>query len=251
QNQHKFGLLKRTWEDFGGWAFWKIDTEFDLRNHIRNYDYQGSMAVPNPCNENDLHSVLPELFEAPWDRKRSPWEMLRIENFQYKGQQSTAFILRMDHALGDGFSISNFMETFLSCEFLIPKSKFNERKIGLLEKVGLLFRVPYDVAKNLETAFSAKGLLEIRPGEKGDIISVNPIVGVETIKIIKNHFKVNYAAVIYAAACGAIERALKMSGQDPPEWLKGGFIIPKRNHPGGICIHVFVKFKQKNTNFVL
>ncbi|CAG7784756.1 unnamed protein product [Allacma fusca] len=236
---YKFPLLHHTWTFFCGYAFWIEEDDFDIKNHIRDYDYEGELCIPSPCSEKEMRSVLAELFQMPYNRSRSPWEFLRVSNVNYNGKECTGIFLRMDHALGDGYSILEFLRTISGSNFSVPKFKMSEKKSTVLEKLGFLFKVPFDIAVNIKPALRTRGLPQLRPSLIGEeIVCISSVVNVETVNKIKNHFQVSYAAVLYAVVCGAIERAMTRSNQNVPDGLLGGVVVPVPNHPGGMCNHV-------------
>ncbi|CAG7721020.1 unnamed protein product [Allacma fusca] len=231
-----YKVFKNTWTNFMGWAFWKRDLDFDFRNHIRDYDYEGKLAIPNPCNEEDFRNVLGKIVQAPWDRERSPWEILRVPNFLYNGCKNSMIVIRVEHVLGDGYSILDTIKTITGSEFPVPKLSLLSKKLSFWDKIGKFLRTPYDLAENIlmivesKSKFVNQGRLETE-----EIVSIAPKVDVGLLKKIKNHFRVSYVSVTYAAIAGAIERALKEDGQKIPKTLITSIILPRPNHPGGMC----------------
>ncbi|CAG7833127.1 unnamed protein product [Allacma fusca] len=143
-------------------------------------------------------------------------------------------ILDAIHAIfAMGYSKDKALENFVVTGILDGHLSLQEIRDGAQK------RGPYDIAVNVKPALTTRGLRQLRPSLIGEeIVCVSPIVNVETVNKIKKHFQVSYAAVLYAAICGAIERAMTKSNQNVPKGLMGGVVVPVPNHPGGICNHV-------------
>ncbi|CAG7818742.1 unnamed protein product, partial [Allacma fusca] len=233
----KYKALKETFTSFLGWAFWRKDPNFDLAHHVRDYDYDDKNRIPSPCRESDITKLMGELLSVPWTGNRSPWEILLIHNYQEKGPLCTVLIFRLNHAIGDGYSWMEFMMGVTRSEFPVPKVKLGQRKLNIWARLGMLLKIPYDLAKNAVVTVGKTGVSHQRKFLTGELISVSPNLDVKIVKQIKNHFQVNYGTVICAAIFGAIERAFAASDLKVPEKLISLFIIPLPNHPGGMCVH--------------
>ncbi|CAG7720596.1 unnamed protein product [Allacma fusca] len=76
----EYDRYKWTWTFFFGYAFWKR-SNFKLEEHFREYDLKNGLSLPNPCWEKDLEHVLGSLCISKWDARRSPCEILIIQNY--------------------------------------------------------------------------------------------------------------------------------------------------------------------------
>ncbi|CAG7785158.1 unnamed protein product, partial [Allacma fusca] len=76
--------LKHHIKTFMGYNFYESDENFDIRNHIRVYDYDDDLYIPSPCNEDDLRKVVGGLLTKSWKPNQSPWEVLLVYNYHSK-----------------------------------------------------------------------------------------------------------------------------------------------------------------------
>ncbi|CAG7731252.1 unnamed protein product [Allacma fusca] len=236
--------LKRYWTLFLGYAFWKEDGSFSVKNHVRFYDYTGALALPLPyCDDAGMHQILGRLLRFPWRPNRSPWEMLLIPN--YKGEEKTALIFRLDHVLADGYSVVELMRHIMQNHWPLPKFKLARRQVKFLEKLGTILKIQYDIARKAVMFYGTKKIPSLkRSGDLEVVFSVTSEIPVDAFKSLKNHFGVNYAAVVNACIFGAIQRALEKAAQVVPNKFLTSVVIPKLNHPGGLCIHAGVTFTE-------
>ncbi|CAG7817281.1 unnamed protein product [Allacma fusca] len=109
KNELLFPEFKQYYSSWGGYLFWKNDDSFEMSNHIRKYEGKSSTV-----SYEELKEFCLELPRKPYTRKRSPWEVLVVNDFQhdeFPGEELSVLILRVHHGLGDGFSI---LESFTS-----------------------------------------------------------------------------------------------------------------------------------------
>ncbi|CAG7731149.1 unnamed protein product [Allacma fusca] len=59
-----FYRLREGWDYFLGYTFWRPDPNFDLNYYIRDYDYEGKLALPCPCYEEHLRRVCSDLTQV-------------------------------------------------------------------------------------------------------------------------------------------------------------------------------------------
>ncbi|CAG7653457.1 unnamed protein product [Allacma fusca] len=169
--------------------FWKEDLNFDLKNHVRYYDYTGALELPNAPSEMDLHNVLGKLIKLPWKKNQSPWEMLLIQN--YKGENYTGFVVRLNHVLADGLSIFEMFKLLSKSEWSIPVFKRTKIEISKWQRMGRALKTPYDLFSNLLLCY----------GE-----SKFPTKTMRFDQVVLSN-------------------------------LVTTIVLPKKNHPGGLCIH--------------
>ncbi|CAG7821769.1 unnamed protein product [Allacma fusca] len=89
-------------DSYFGVTFFRWDQTYDLRYHIRSYDYHGRLAVPNPCEAPNLKRILRRLIHKRWWRRHSPWELLVIPNFRLQSDPDnfkTVLVLRFHPSL--------------------------------------------------------------------------------------------------------------------------------------------------------
>ncbi|CAG7819531.1 unnamed protein product, partial [Allacma fusca] len=138
-----------------GFSFWTADKNFDIKNHVRKYDYKGILALPNPCTPADLNRVLSQLLRAPGDRSRSPWECLIVHNYlknpkSEPGKLHSILLGRFDRGPGGAYGLAEEMRLLMRTPFQFPKIKLGDtRRMPLWKKIKLCLRLPYDTAANL------------------------------------------------------------------------------------------------------
>ncbi|CAG7733696.1 unnamed protein product [Allacma fusca] len=116
--------------------------------------------------------------------------------------------------------------------FTVPELNYRRRVFTIWEKIGLVFKIPYDAVQVIWTVrnsckLSSENIEMDSPG----IFSVSPKIPVELVKFIKNRFQVSFAAVIYAIYIGALERALQGCGQQVPKSAAVSFVLPFISNP--------------------
>ena len=86
---------------------WITDSEFDVRNHLRH------ARVPEPGTKSQLCRMIGDVASEPIPRGGPPWELWFLEGFQ--GTKVVA-VLKMNHAMADGGTISELLEMLTSPE---------------------------------------------------------------------------------------------------------------------------------------
>ncbi|CAG7819678.1 unnamed protein product [Allacma fusca] len=222
--------LKQTWTNYCGYTFWKTDGNFKLENHVRDYDYEGDLRLPIHCTKEDARGVMSGLLGAPWVKGRSPWEAFFFPVSEDYENTRTLFMLRIHHALGDGYSIEGLLKTLAQTELGMPKPKaFFGKKIGFLS----VLRVPYDFAGLIMDSWDFQNNWHFSTnGKPRDVhISIFKSLPVSLIKQAKNKLKVSYAAVLYSVVGGGIQRIFEDANLPVPDFLTTHFPIPRANHP--------------------
>jgi hypothetical protein len=67
--------------------------------------------------------------------------------------------------------------------------------------------------------------------------SITNNIPLDTIKQIKNIHNVDFATVVHTAVQGAVARAFKNAGKEPPKNNAIFTVLPLANHPGGWNLH--------------
>jgi diacylglycerol O-acyltransferase / wax synthase len=79
---------------------WVDDPAFDLDRHVRR------VAVPRPCGDDELFSVVADILERRLDRDRPLWECTVIEGL--KGNR-WAILMKIHHCMADGISATRML----------------------------------------------------------------------------------------------------------------------------------------------
>ncbi|CAG7659391.1 unnamed protein product, partial [Allacma fusca] len=238
--------LQHFWTSFLGYKFWEHDKNFLVSNHIRLYDDKDNLTIKDPCTRTDLEGMLEKLVQRPWRENQSLWEILIINNFVPENPSSklqTIVILRMDHVLGDGYSILGFLKLLLNGTCSVPQIGQNKRSFSIWQNPGLVFKIPYDFTKDM-LAMTLGAKMYGQLGNPDNVVSISSQVSVSLVKEIKNQYKVSYGAVLHSVVLGAIARAFHSADLSPPKYLQCSFPIPVPGHPGGMVIHTVSVFAE-------
>lgn len=97
---------------------WVEDKDFDFDYHVRR------TAVPSPGDERELGILVARLHASHLDLFKPPWEMHVIEGLE---DGSFALLLKVHHALADGYTMSIIASQYLSADpdDLEPRMFFN------------------------------------------------------------------------------------------------------------------------------
>lgn len=97
---------------------WVEDKDFDFDYHVRR------TAVPAPGDERELGILVARLHASHLDLFKPPWELHVIEGLE---SGSFALLLKVHHALADGYTMSTIASQFLSVDpdELEPRMFFN------------------------------------------------------------------------------------------------------------------------------
>ncbi|CAG7835463.1 unnamed protein product [Allacma fusca] len=237
-----FKRLKQSWTTFLGYPFWRTDVDFDVKNHIRYYDYGGEISLSKECSEEDLTRAFVGLSQVPWKKDQSPWEFLVIPGYKSLGYSGprTAILLRLDHVLCDAYSIILFLRTLFHSPMKCTTGNLNERSLSLAKRSGLVFKVVYDLADLCLNELDSSQLRSpVISCVKGVDCSISEAVPVDLIKEIKNYYKVSYAAVIYSVIHGAIQATLEKHKELVPKNLATFIILPKPDRPDKFVNHLY------------
>ena len=239
--------LKQFKAEFLNKYFWTCDRSFDLKNHIRVYDYSGeNMKLPKPCNEADLEKVTGDLLAHPWRKDQSPWEILFIHNYYQENEtesMKTVFVFRIHHSLTDGYAILKIIWRLLDdpSQVKFPQPTFPH--LSFLQKCVIYMRLPFFMYYYLALAavdgFDFKNswhLTDKKLSRKFHTCLVKPIP-ISVIKEIKRKYGVGYNSVLAAIVSGGIRKVMEENGQKIPESIGVFMPLPLPNHPDGLGIH--------------
>jgi WS/DGAT/MGAT family acyltransferase len=91
-------------------AYWELDGDFDLRNHVRR------VALPGAADRAQLESLVAELASTPLDKSRPLWQFHLVENYV----DGPAVIIRIHHCIADGIAL---VQVFLSLTDFSPEGR--------------------------------------------------------------------------------------------------------------------------------
>ena len=89
-------MRKRVTRRYGRFV-WEDEVNFDINKHVALFD------GPTPCSEKELQETLSELISKPIPEDISPW--LTIVLPLNLGKEQFGVVMRVHHAIGDGFSM--------------------------------------------------------------------------------------------------------------------------------------------------
>ena len=88
---------KVTSDATGSW--WEDDDLFNIDHHLRR------TALPGDGGKEELQNLVAELLASPFDHARPLWQFHLIDNYRNGKTRSSAMILRIHHAIGDGIAL--------------------------------------------------------------------------------------------------------------------------------------------------
>ena len=242
-----YSQLRWRWVQYLGYLFWKEDKDFNLKAHIRLYDYaQENLSLPVPCKEENLQCVTGDLIAHPFAKDRSPWELLIIPkydgNHSGSNKEGTVLVLRIHHAMADGHSILKLLlKLFNAKATKVPQPcapEFPSRNWQSLLILPLL--LPYRLAETVLDSHDGKNCWHLvgKKLSRKYYAFFSDKVSVDQIKEIKNHYNVGYDVVLFALAIGATRRLMIEARQEVPKSIACFAPLPLPKHPGGLVIHV-------------
>lgn len=232
-------------EKWLGFYFWRWDSSFDIKNHIRKYD--GKYKDEETIDDTTLLQIIKEQTWKGWNPKRSPWEFLQIPNYKgtddSDGVQKSILIFRIHHVLGDGYFILKLlMEDIsgISCQKAaqpkyIQRSGWNK----LLHAVLFWIRGPYQFVSMMCEA------KDTNPWHIPEEQLTRPMNAALTRKIplsyvkgIKNSHQVTFTALINAAVSGGIRSMMIEQGIQEPQDIHQAVAVPLPGHPQKLRNHL-------------
>ena len=237
-----YSRLRQHITTFMGYNFLRWDHNWDLRKHVRMYDYDGGLALPKPFKESDLEQVLGPFAALPWKTGQSPWECLICEGFE--SNDKTLLALRVSHGLADGYCVQDLLLR-LSDGAVIKSVSQPRPHIGVLLSLASTIVMPlrlfWDLGCNYVAAMAADSEWKLDPrAPRTFCASIMPAVPVDIVKNVKRKYGISYSAVLMAALSRGLHRVIKLAGQCPPEGLECVMPILKPDHPKGLTNHLYV-----------
>jgi len=229
---------------WGGYLFWKRDKNFNVYNHISYYKppkVQTDMDQVNvPLTYKDVDRIKSEIFQNPFVKKKSPWEILIVRNYiSPKGEHGTCCIFRFHHSLGDGVSMIKQMLKLSdgrgsNATRIEPKLTFSKMGTNFFNTVYLLVWGPFvNIYDILLHALSNRNDWKKRPSkmQKAYSMSTNLQVSVQQVKDIKNFYGVSFASVTMCMIAGAVRKMMLVQEKKLPKKITCHTILPRPNHP--------------------
>jgi hypothetical protein len=235
--EYIYEKLKQTWTIFCGFTFWQKDKHFKLEHHVREYDYDGDMKLSSGCTEEDARRAVSGLLGAPWQKGQSPWEAFLVPMHEHDGNPRTLFVLRHHHILADGYSTVGLLKSLALADFQLPSPKRSYQK---RTDIGAILRIPYDFAGILLDSWDFQHDWHFPVDGKPREFLTAPFktLKVDMFKEAKVKAGVSYAAALFAAVGGGIQRIFEEAELPVPEYLTTNIPFPRRNHPGGLENHL-------------
>jgi len=87
----------------GGSYYWRHDPDFDLDQHLKR------VILPGEAGKLELEKLVADLASTPLNHQRPLWDM-HLTDTSLGGQ---ALVVRIHHAMGDGFSLVRAMLTMM------------------------------------------------------------------------------------------------------------------------------------------
>ena len=246
----EYSELRKYWTRFGSYFFWKEEENFDIKRHIRPFDYQ----LPVKCSDTKdaiitdegLQIIFAKLLNEPWSRGQSPWEWLVLQNYSSDGESisetgRTATIFRINHALGEGYSVHNMLVKVASSQInpmlQRPEASLRSKSVETLrgitktyQLVTEFFRFLLDLKLDDYTWMAQSA----HDGSSKYFTVRTEEIPVETVKRIRRKFDVKFITVVMSAVLAAFEKMAQDAGITLPKGINFVTPIPMPNHPGGL-----------------
>ncbi|CAL8112341.1 unnamed protein product [Orchesella dallaii] len=254
-------LRKRVVNKFG-YQFWYSVDNFQVSDHVR---FLNESCPEQVLKESDMMDLVARLSKLPFDRSRSPWEIISVPNYHRDNDTTlkSALILRFHHCLGDGHSVINFMLR-LGKKPQPPQPRISasvSNEGGILEKIRILVEGPYETINFMlstnvdENSFVRNAAKEWRnslvPGQTSRI----PIPVLK--KIVQNmgkEYNVSLTVLmmtLFLQASATLLRKKKVFDGDGNSSPK--FVVatpwPLPNHPDGLSNHFTVVHMNVSVDF--
>lgn len=262
KGQLSFQRLTYYFESWMGFTFWKRDENFQIEKHVREcYPSEFDPTFQNDSiTEEQLMHSLGSLATKPFPKYMSPWEILVIRNYRklpsrlHKNYYPTvsiptvdtdsekdiefAMVLRMHHALGDGFSTMKLFVQNICGDYKALMPVPLEHKLSLFQKLlqtsALIFLTGYNQFSQfiLNVDRSAWHLPYDKLTKQWQFAMTEKI-SLNTVKSISKQQGVCVTAVLISALAGGIHNFLeiKRKGLKNKEVMRATGPMPWKNHP--------------------
>lgn len=263
-------------ESWMGFTFWKWEKDFSLENHIRMFD--PSDIDPNnnsdTVTEEQLMTCMGSLATRPFPQGISPWEVLVIRKYKRKPSDlhtdyrqtvhiktidtefekdiEYAVVLRIHHAIADGYSIMKLLMSNICGDPLSVVPKAPVRQISPLTKLlnftAIIFLTPY--YHFLQFFFNVDRTVWHLPSYKLTKqweFTMTERISFDGVKSISKRQGVCVTATLIAGLAGGIHNFLKYKRQTAKNsrMMKGLSPMPWLNHPmDTLCNHWYLANKN-------
>ena len=236
-----------------GFLFWKWEERFDIKEHIRTYDYAGKLRDQlqngtRPVNAEMLMEVCDELVYKPFKPSTSPWEVFVINNYRESdsgtGPVSTALVVRIHHCLGDGFTILKTLTLDLTegkqeLDSTVPK--FVLPKFSFLRALRLFFSAPYEFLSEAKNAVDTNSWhVPEKQLKRSNNSAISPKLSIEWVKEVKLLNKASFTGVILECFTGALRKFMSEAGYSVPDSIHCVTPLPIPNHPDKMRNHLYL-----------
>ncbi|CAL8129167.1 unnamed protein product [Orchesella dallaii] len=186
----KYPQLKQYPTNFMGYRFWKQDDNFNIENHVVQEKVEGSLS--------NLHE---NLLNRPFLPKRSPWELVLIQN-QEKKQTILGF--RISHTMSDVKSAMKLLCNHLGQQPFKQEAVGNEKTVSLLHEI---FKIIPNLISFMNTVIRGR----FHPWKNFNFdekisysVAFSPSISLPDIKVISKKNNASGSSVIMASITGAI-----------------------------------------------
>ena len=240
----QFPEYQQHYEKWWGYLFWRWEENFDIKDHIREYD---GVHKADVVDHDRLVQIVKELTWKPWNPKKSPWEFLQIKNFQDgkgDGVEKSLLLFRIHHGLGDGYYILKLLMQDvcgISLENALGRPEYVRRSWYQKLILGFLFwvRTPYQVMEQLTTSWDVNQWhLPMEQLTRPMNAALTDCIPLDYIKSIKNMHHVSFTATVLAAITGGLRNHMLDRGIPVPTEMHTAVAVPMPGHPPKLRNHL-------------
>ncbi|CAG7820995.1 unnamed protein product [Allacma fusca] len=236
-----------------GFYFWRWDKQFEIKNHVKNYE--GSLRN-QVCEEDSLPILVNDLTNQPFKKGHSPWEIVLLSNVnikptrefyfvegpeENKPRNQSVIIFRLHHSLADGISIQHLLMDVAG--YAQPDKRVTgnrNRNISLINALTFPFRAPFETIGALLDCNDVNQWHLPESKLTGEFRSAASVpVSVDFIKEIKNSQDgVTFAGVVLAAVAGGIRNFMIERGIKIPTMIHCLTPLPMPGHSDKLRNHL-------------
>ncbi|XP_068748665.1 putative diacyglycerol O-acyltransferase Mb3154c [Montipora capricornis] len=224
------------------WRYvWQDEPEFDIKKHVNLYEGD------SPRSEDELQKLMSKQFSSRVCDTISPWEVV-VAPLDIPGKDQTAILMRIHHALGDGFALIGLFSRltdkkpeFLSVKKPVATPCDKQKQVWKAILSGPLALLSVALS-NPENPFPVKKM----SGEK--CMSWTTAIDLNLVKEIKTKTGTTVNDILSTCLAGSIRRYLtsEASKENPtdiqiavtintrPPKLQSRDNIPLENHSTGL-----------------
>jgi len=229
-------------EPWLGYNFWKWDTKFDIRNHVKLLPGTGESVV---TTERQLLSRLGLVATAPFSPGRPYWECFSVPNYLPKGEsvpRRTMIVYRMHHGIGDGYSfLKCFMQHLCNddlekmMKLKDPKGKPQNPLLRLMGLAWFFIQIPYVLLRQCFVDIDSNCWFLPSSQLTGEgHLSMTRKISIPAIKAVCKEYNVSFSSALFSALSGGINKYFKrkhFGTEKLPEIIRCFTPFPWRNHP--------------------